>query len=906
MLLNFYRAINEEKIYKEGKKIYESGKILFYRDKKELDDIYYIEAKVKEDRIETVELFLNVKNEFYSTFNCSCIFSYGCKHTLAVILKFLSKNKMQKRKKLKYQRYEYEIKDDKLVVNYETTIRNWIGGYIKYDENVKKILEEIPPIERGIIYNLVINKSYKINDEIILGLQDLYIKDKKIKIEKSKYKVDIKNRKISIKDISKKNKNIYFLKNEKLLRENNKRVEPDFLFERLGDYLKKNEIELGKSLEEKILYKKDAKYTVEFVSYKNKFILIPKIEIENNIYKNMNILTLDLKYYQLSENEWEKVDEKEYKEFITFFEGENIFLKDDVFYTGQNFFKKDYFQMNRKWNKIGIKDIKLIGDVKINVNNDGGEIDIQYKIKEQKLKRFELDEISRTGMLKKGKNIYLVRNQEEINIEDKYEDLKENILCKLEKLKQNKSLKFQEDILQKIKIKNQNLNKILRPYQKEGVKWLTFLRELNVSGILADDMGLGKTLQVITAIEGLYKKKLILVVVPKSLIYNWAEELEKFLKTKKYIIYDGQIKKRKEIRSKIKKAGIIITSYGMLKQDIEYLVDLKLEYLILDEAQNIKNNKTLGWKAASSIKSKYKLALTGTPIENSIKELWAIFEFLMPGYLGKFEKYKSEEGENYLKYKTAPFLLRRTKQEVLKDLPEKTEKIIKIDLLGKQQVLYNKIFDQMKEKVNKAIKNNERTSYFTIFAALTYLREICNHPKLIDENTKVNSIKQKVFEELVEEALEGGHKILVFSQFVKMLEILEKVVEKKKIKYEILTGKSKNRQEKVKSFNENDEIKIFFISLKAGGVGLNLTSADTVIHIDPWWNPMVENQATDRVYRIGQKRNITVYKLITRNTIEEKILQIQKRKKEIFDNIINVKKDVSKKVSLDELKKLFD
>jgi len=907
MLLNFYRAINEKKVYLDGKKLYEHGNIISYSEKKELDDTYYIEAKVrKESGIETVELFLNIKKEFYSTFTCSCIFSYGCKHSLAVILKFLNKHKFERKTNSKYQRYEYEIKDGKLIANYESVIRNWIGGYTKYDANVKMILEEIPSIERNLIYNLVINKGYKINNDIALGLQNLYIKDKKIKIEKSKYKVDIKNNIISIKDISKKNKNNFFLNNENLLSENNKKVEPDFLFERLRNYMEENEIELSETLEEKILYKKETKYIIEFKPHKNKYILVPKIQIQNNIYENINILKVDLSYKQLSESEWEKVDDNEYKEFISFFGGENIFLKEEVFYTGQYFFKKDYFEINKNWEKIGIKDIKLIGDVKVDVNSSGGKIDIQYKIKDQKLKKYELDEISRTGMLTKGKNVYLIRNKEEINIEEQYEDLKENILCRLEKLKQNSSLKFQEDILKEMKIKNQKLNKILRPYQKEGVKWLKFLRELNVSGILADDMGLGKTLQVITLIEELYKKKLILIVVPKSLIYNWADELEKFLKTKDYIIYDGEIRKRREIRKEIKKAGIIITSYGLLKQDLEYLMELQLEYLILDEAQNIKNNKTLGWKAASSIETKYKLALTGTPIENSAKELWTLFEFLMPGYLGKYEKYKSEEGENYLKYKTAPFLLRRTKQEVLKDLPEKTEKIIKINLLKKQQVLYDKIFDQMKAKINKAIKNNERTSYFTIFAALTYLREVCNHPKLIDKDTKASSIKQQVFEELVEEAIEGGHKILVFSQFVKMLEILEKVAIKKKIKYEMLTGKSNKRQERVKRFNENEDIKIFFISLKAGGVGLNLTSADTVIHIDPWWNPMVENQATDRVHRIGQKRNITVYKLITRNTIEEKILQIQKRKKEIFDNIINVKKDVSKKISLDELKRLFD
>ncbi|MGM0509459.1 MAG: DEAD/DEAH box helicase, partial [Fusobacteriota bacterium] len=258
----------------------------------------------------------------------------------------------------------------------------------------------------------------------------------------------------------------------------------------------------------------------------------------------------------------------------------------------------------------------------------------------------------------------------------------------------------------------------------------------------------------------------------------------------------------------------------------------------------------------------------------------------------------------YLKYKIAPFIMRRTKKEVLKELPEKNEKIIRLELLPKQRIIYNDVLSKMRNKINLAMKKNNN-AYFTILGALTYLREVCDHPKLIKKDIN-ESIKVEIFEELVLDAIENGHKILVFSQFVKMLEILEKVAEKNNIKYEKLTGKTKNRMEMVKRFNKKENIKIFFISLKAGGTGLNLTSADTIIHIDPWWNPMVERQATDRAHRIGQTQKVNVYKFITKDTIEEKILDIQKRKQQIFDNLIEGSKKELDKISLNELVKLFN
>ena len=470
-----------------------------------------------------------------------------------------------------------------------------------------------------------------------------------------------------------------------------------------------------------------------------------------------------------------------------------------------------------------------------------------------------------------------------------------------------------------------NLNASLRTYQKIGYNWLKGLEDYKLGGILADDMGLGKTLQMLSVIEA-YKeskenKKPSIVVCPSSLTINWKNEAQKFVRPLKVQVVYGNAEERINQINDIPNYDLIITSYDSLKRDIEKYKEknYNFKYIIADEAQYIKNNNTQNAKAIKEITAETRYALTGTPIENSLSELWSIFDFIMPGYLFSYRKFKElyetpimkkedSNAMNRLKMLISPFVLRRTKKEVLTELPDKTISVLNNEMQNEQLDIYLSYLSQAKKEAFAEIQaNGFEKSQIKILALLMRLRQICCHPSLFIDNYTGQSSKLEQCMEILKDAILGGHKILLFSGYTSMFDFIEDELKKENIKYFKLTGKTKigDRIEMVDEFNRNDNIKVFLISLKAGGTGLNLTGADMVIHYDPWWNLSAENQATDRTYRIGQKKNVQVYKLITKNSIEEKIYEQKKKKAELVDNMLSTKETFISKLSKDEIMDLF-
>ena len=465
---------------------------------------------------------------------------------------------------------------------------------------------------------------------------------------------------------------------------------------------------------------------------------------------------------------------------------------------------------------------------------------------------------------------------------------------------------------------------VLRPYQKIGYRWLKVLDKYKFGGILADDMGLGKTIQIITVLQSYLKNpihKPSLVVCPSSLTLNWKNEVEKFGKDIKSQVIGGNVIQRAEQIQRCNEFDLIITSYDLLKRDIDLYLNnnISFKYQIADEAQYIKNSNTQNAKSLKQIEAEIKFALTGTPIENSLAELWSIFDYIMPGYLFSYNRFKRDfetkivkendirEMER-LKTMIEPFILRRTKKEVLTELPEKTITVINNEMNEEQQKLYLTYLAQSKKEFAKMVGlNGIKKSKIQILALLTRLRQICCHPGLFLDSYNGESSKLTQCIEIIKEAISGNHKILLFSSYTEMFKIIETELEKESIDYFKLTGDTKidHRIEMVEEFNSNNNVKVFLISLKAGGTGLNLTGADIVIHYDPWWNVSVENQATDRAYRIGQKNNVQVYKLITKNSIEEKIDDLQNKKLNLIDNVLDTQTTFINKLSEQELINLF-
>lgn len=466
----------------------------------------------------------------------------------------------------------------------------------------------------------------------------------------------------------------------------------------------------------------------------------------------------------------------------------------------------------------------------------------------------------------------------------------------------------------------ESLQGTLRPYQKDGFYWLRFLHKYHFGGILADDMGLGKTLQVLTLVKSLPKDQPTLVVCPRSLIYNWAAEIEKFYPGTTYLVYHGSPETREMLRSTIPDQEFVITTYDIIVNDIETLQNYSFYYCILDEAQQIKNQQTQRARDTKKINSRYRLILTGTPVENRLEDLWSLFDFLMPGYLENHHQFKEKyvsalkkpglpDSLELLRKKIAPFMLRRLKETVLTELPPKMEIQRNVMMTQLQEDVYRTILKQTKQEVLNSISNlGLNKSRITVLAALTKLRQLCDHPSLAlpEISAEADSGKIDALMELIFEAIDSGHKMVVFSQFVRMLKLIRAKLNKAQINYVYLDGSTSDRMERINCFNNNPEIPVFLISLKAGGVGINLTAADIVIHTDPWWNPMVEQQATDRVHRMGQQRQVMVYKLVTIGTVEEKLVKLQKRKKALFDAIIQANGDPVDSLTWEDIRELFE
>jgi hypothetical protein len=466
------------------------------------------------------------------------------------------------------------------------------------------------------------------------------------------------------------------------------------------------------------------------------------------------------------------------------------------------------------------------------------------------------------------------------------------------------------------------LRDILRPYQDIGVRWLRLMEKGGFGGILGDDMGLGKTLQTLAwlSLERShpdYRGKPALVVCPSSLVENWAEEAQKFIPDFKVLPISGS--KRAPLWEQAADHNLVIVSYGMLRRDSTLASAISWSVVALDEAQHIKNPGTQNALAAKKLSAGCRLVLTGTPMENQVRDLWSMMDFLMPGYLGTAAAFKKRFGTvidsggpgaatamHLLRRKLKPFLLRRLKRDVAKDLPPRLERRVYCDLTPAQRVLYEDIEAQVKSDAQNAQQGG--TSKLAILQGLMKLRQVCGHPALLPNMAQVpdESGKLDMFLELLDEVIDGGHRVLVFSQFTSMLAILRKALEAREIEYAYLDGSTQNRQALVHEFNDNENLPVFLISLMAGGTGLNLTGADVVIHFDPWWNPAVEDQATDRAHRIGQEKTVYAMKLITRNTVEARVVQLQDRKRELIEAALGGDEAVMESLSWDDVRELLD
>ena len=508
-----------------------------------------------------------------------------------------------------------------------------------------------------------------------------------------------------------------------------------------------------------------------------------------------------------------------------------------------------------------------------------------------------------------------------LNIYNDFDNMKipNNKAIYLEKLIEDEDLsfvngsKYVSNVVKKFdKVKSKNyeipkdLNATLRDYQVSGFEFFKTLSDYQFGGILADEMGLGKTIQTIAFLLSNKDKKSI-VITPTALIYNWKNELEKFAPTLKVGLLHAAKSEREKILDNIDNYDVILTTYTTYKNDIDKYKNINFDYCIIDEAQNIKNPDAIITKAIKNVNAKVKFALTGTPIENNLMELWSIFDFIMPGYLYNKSKFKSifvNNDKNIIELKNLikPFIIRRTKKEVITELPDKIEQKIIIDLEKEHKRAYKGYVNLITRKIKENNQDN-----ITVFSYLTKLRQLCLSPELMVKNYQGKNSKLDVLINIINDS--SDEKILVFSQFTKVLEVIGKRLNEENISYSYLDGKTsaKDRVKLVEEFNTNNN-KVFLISLKAGGTGLNLTSANIVVHFDPWWNPAVEDQASDRAHRIGQKNVVNVIKLIAKGTAEERVINLQETKKELIEDVINGNLDNSstlKNLSKDDIIDLF-
>ena len=682
-------------------------------------------------------------------------------------------------------------------------------------------------------------------------------------------------------------------------------------------------------------------------------IIIEKISFDNSLYIKINSIISTMDYEFFTKNKIETVlivNELEKKLEISKINLENlssdmfeivkvltklqksIGLKSSYYIDNENFIilneelakefvKKELLQLTGKYSIIGtdrlrkynIKAVrpKLSGKFSYNLDYFEGEVEVEIEGEkfsiQQLLNNYKKDEYI---ILSDGTNALINREYiEKLQRVFKEEDgnkikvsffdmpIVQDMID--EKAFENDFLgnkDFFEGIneLPKEEVEYPKLNATLRDYQKYGYKWLKYLTDNNLGACLADDMGLGKTLQAIALLSNLHeeKKKKSMVIMPKSLIYNWENEIKKFAPKLKVGVYYGINRDF----SSLKKVDVILTTYGTIRNDIENLLEHKFDLLILDESQNIKNINSQTTKAVLLLNAKKRVALSGTPIENNLLELYSLFRFLNPemfgsvqrftnSYILPIQKYSDTSTIEELKKKIYPFLLRRVKKEVLEDLPDKIEKLVYVDMNDEHRRFYEERRRYYYSLLQKNTSSQGNFDKFFVLQAINELRHIVSSPEL--ESKKIISSKKEVLIENVIEAIENNHKVLVFVNYLSSIESICDSLKENKIKYLKMTGQTKDRQTLVDKFQNDSRYKVFVMTLKTGGVGLNLVSADTIFIYDPWWNTTVENQAIDRAYRLGQDKTVFAYKMIMRNTIEEKILKLQEIKNKLLDDLIS-------------------
>lgn len=651
---------------------------------------------------------------------------------------------------------------------------------------------------------------------------------------------------------------------------------------------------------------------------------LEKIIVVNNLEKKVFICEVNYKTFELVVDEIVKLLVKHQRNFSIrsgYYLDENnlLIIQEEI---AKEFITKDLFQLATKYRIVGsdklkkynIKFIKpkLVGRLTTSIDFLEGNLEVE--IGDEKFSIIDLlNRLKKDSYIVLGDGTNAIINKKYIeklervfenatseNVKISFFDLpiiEELINEKIFEDGQNPQRNFFEGINDISVDKNlPKINATLREYQKYGYHWITYLLENNLGACLADDMGLGKTLQAIAVITNLHKKKLsekTLIVMPKSLVFNWESEINKFSPNLKVGIYYGTNRDMETFKN----YEVILTTYGTIRNDIEELKDIKLDFVILDESQNIKNIYSQANKAIMLLNTRYRLALSGTPIENNLLELYSLFRFLNPTMFGSIENFNryymlpiqkdnDKNAMEELKKRIYPFILRRVKKEVLKDLPEKIEKTLFIEMNKEQKRFYEERRAYYYNLVHLSIKTNGlNKSQFSILQALNELRQIASCPE--NKNPALYSNKKIAVIENAIEAVKNNHKVLIFANYLSSIDSICRELSERGIKYLSMTGDTKDRHSLVDKFQNDSSYKVFVMTLKTGGVGLNLTAADTIFIYDPWWNKTVENQAIDRAYRLGQDNTVFAYKMILKDTIEEKILTLQKAKSLLIENLIS-------------------
>jgi SNF2 family DNA or RNA helicase len=958
---------------KEGELTFKKDLVTYFNGKK-IDSIYHIYGRVKDEgklRELNTRIKINLQKKKLEGVECTCEefkefalsgYSYMCSHITATAYKFfslISKNKTEDNQSSEKKVFEEPNRIETTGIG--RLVRKIEKDSLYYEGQVSAGSEKLilqPNELRGFLQSI---KNMKIKfkyDYIELTVPILH-KDLPITFnlkERRERIVLTSHKKLPIPLNS--NNNVYFFKNELYLPSENQIEKYSFLYEKLkaeGEIFYKKDINnynklisLLSSISRNINISEEVKSFVLSFSKPEFFIY----EEKGKIYCDVTVNYGNNKVNILSENKGTAAlirDNKKEEKFVMEIEKHSfIRVKDRFEFIGGDeeifdILSKRGYNLHSLGNVIlgrGLKNRKIYDSSSIQA--DLFDKDRYYEFT-YNIRNIEGRELNSALKAYKTKNrFYKTKNNgfmdfeddgvksffdlfEVLNISEKIEDgiipiEKSRALYLYENIK-NKGVGFINGLEAIEEIENKltninnldialpdNLNGTLREYQVGGFKWLKTISELGFGGILADEMGLGKTIQTIAFILS-EENKSTFIICPTSLIYNWKEELEKFAPSLKVGIVHGS--ERINLIDSLSEYDVILTTYGTLRMDIDHYADVIFDYCIIDEGQNIKNSLAQNTKVIKEIKARVRFALTGTPMENNLTELWSIFDFVMPGYLYSKESFeekfiiRGEDNLESLKLLIKPFILRRTKKEVIKELPDKIEKRFLVEMTAAQKAVYSTYIKNVRD-----IMKNSTDGKIEVFSYLTKLRQICLEPSLILEGYEGGSGKLKVAMELIKDHIGYSEKVLLFSQFTSVLNKIGENLGEEGIEFFHLDGKTKPKERisMVNDFNNNKDIKVFLISLKAGGTGLNLTSANLVIHFDPWWNPAVEDQATDRAHRIGQRDIVEVIKLVSKGTIEEKIVLLQEDKKELINSIITgelQKGNLINKLSNQDLMQLF-